>query len=120
MIRTDALIKNSLYGDDEGNPVYFTASFDVSAETKLWRPTVTNHLGFIRDAKGLDVAIYSKGVVVAAACTPMRDVSELVTSVSKQPEIYEVFDGMFLLDLSRLGLTRESYVALVQEAVKQL
>ncbi len=110
MKRTDALIKESPFHRN-GRPVYYAASFDVTAETK--NPA---HLTFVRGMHGQWVVELRDKVVGGLA----RDVAEIESGVSRLPHLYEVFDAAFLRDLEQRGLTRESYVALVQEAVKEL
>lgn len=126
MQRTDEMTRTVAHYDHSGEkpvPVYYYASVDISQETKppsyasskVWR-----HLAFVRCTDGeVGVSLLeTSGRNNGHSGIALRNVSELRTGVSKQPDRYRVDDITF--SLQRYGLTMESYAALVEQALEMI
>jgi hypothetical protein len=126
MERTDR-VKGRTAHYEMNCPVNFDASFDVSDRVTPKRPREgdTYHLAFVlsdgdQETHEVVLARTLEDTDTLAMIT-LRDVGELRSGVPSRPGArYDVWGRDFLFMLSLYGLTRESYLALVEECLALL
>lgn len=109
-------------GNYKRQVIFCIASVDITEEAVIPKPFRTTHLAFAVNPDNdmymvRLVTRYNSGSLMQSA---IRNVREILSGKSDNPERYAVFPAGFVMSLRARGLDIESYIRLVYEACIEL